>query len=203
MVKRLEHFWKGLSQDKTQISPVPSVPYGDRFVKFITAVTKSREEAEKEDADLQANHANGLANQDGERGRSNSHHLPNTDNSVIRKAESQALKTETRGSSEEGVPDRTLGTVRSPSADRANERGGMTLPIVDEAGESSSTGGRSGASNHEADDSGNRPPTPPKDKPSPKKAISTRNSSFDSNKALPALPTTTSPEPISEKQSVV
>jgi 1-phosphatidylinositol-4-phosphate 5-kinase len=199
------------------------VPYGDRFIKFITAVTKTREEAEREDneQDAIAQQA-GVTSTELDRGRPDTLHHTNTDNSVIRKAESQALKSERRGSNEDGVPDRTLGTVRSASADRTNDRGGMTLPIVDEVGESSSTGGRSAASNHEADD---RPPTPPKDKnlpstppknkdrpptppkdngltPSPQKAVSTRSSSFD-GKALPALPVTTEPEVMNEKQSIL
>jgi 1-phosphatidylinositol-4-phosphate 5-kinase len=88
----------------------------------------------------------------------------------------------------------------------------MTLPIVDEVGESSSTGGRSA---QEAEERGNeyeadredRPPTPPKDKglvqeKTSKKPVSIRNSSFDSNKALPPIPTVASPEPMDEKTSL-
>lgn len=47
-VKRLENFWKGLSHDKQQISPIPPVPYGDRFIKFVMDITKSREEVREE-----------------------------------------------------------------------------------------------------------------------------------------------------------
>ncbi|KFX91592.1 hypothetical protein V497_06662 [Pseudogymnoascus sp. VKM F-4516 (FW-969)] len=50
-VKRLENFWKGLSHDKQQISPIPPVPYGDRFIKFIMDITKSREEVREEAAE--------------------------------------------------------------------------------------------------------------------------------------------------------
>ncbi|KFY41404.1 hypothetical protein V494_03024 [Pseudogymnoascus sp. VKM F-4513 (FW-928)] len=47
-VKRLENFWKGLSHDKQQISPIPPLPYGERFIKFIMDITKSREEVRDE-----------------------------------------------------------------------------------------------------------------------------------------------------------
>lgn len=126
--------------------------------------------------------------------------------------EHAAHKSEQRGASERDVPDRTLMAIpqRSPSSDRAGQHGGMTLPIVEEAGEGSSTGARSNRS-----DSGNgdrevdRPPsTPPKDQqdvspmgrrlqapqvppkePSMRSSASLRSMrSFDSNKALPMLP---------------
>lgn len=209
-MKRLEHFWKGLSHDTTQISPIPSVPYGDRFIKFITGVTKTREEAEREAAEQPATQSFGGVSSDMARNRSDTHQTQrsNTDNPVIQKAKTEAIKTEKRGSSEDSIPDRTLTTVRSPSAERANDRGGMTLPIVDEVGESSSTGGRSA---QDADENGtdkeHRPPTPPKDngfvpESSPKMPVSLRNSSFDSNKALPPIPTVASPEPMDEKASL-
>lgn len=99
---------------------------------------------------------------------------------VMEKAENH--KTEVDGVSEKGVTDRTLGALRSTSADRSNGLAGATLPVVDEAGEAGSTGGRSGRSrdenamNEEHDGSrygyrdgvgetmeDYRPPTPPKD----------------------------------------
>ncbi|KAI4798312.1 SAICAR synthase-like protein, partial [Aureobasidium sp. EXF-8846] len=48
MVKRLEHFWKGLSSPESQISAIPPERYGDRFIRFISGVTKTRERAEAE-----------------------------------------------------------------------------------------------------------------------------------------------------------
>jgi 1-phosphatidylinositol-4-phosphate 5-kinase len=213
-VKRLEHFWKGLSHDTTQISPIPSVPYGDRFIKFITGITKTREEAEREAAEQPAAQSLGGVSSDMARNRSDTHQTlrSNADNSVIQKAKTEAIKTEKRGSSEDSIPDRTLTTVRSPSAERTNDRGGMTLPIVDEVGESSSTGGRSAQDADErGDENGtdkeHRPPTPLKDnglvpESSPKKLVSLRNSSFDSNKALPPIPKVASPEPMDEKASM-
>ncbi|KAF2100067.1 SAICAR synthase-like protein, partial [Rhizodiscina lignyota] len=47
-IKRAEHFWKGLSSPESQISAVPPERYGDRFVRFINGITKTREAAELE-----------------------------------------------------------------------------------------------------------------------------------------------------------
>ena len=46
-VKRLEHFWKGLSDNRSQISPIPPQAYGDRFINFVTGITMTKEEAER------------------------------------------------------------------------------------------------------------------------------------------------------------
>ena len=40
-VKRGEHFWKGLSQDKDRISAIPPRPYGDRFLNFMRCAGRS------------------------------------------------------------------------------------------------------------------------------------------------------------------
>ena len=45
MIKKIEHFWKGLTNDKTQISALPPDLYGDRFYNFIEGNTMSTEEA--------------------------------------------------------------------------------------------------------------------------------------------------------------
>lgn len=63
---------------------------------------------------------------------------------VMEKAEIQAERSRQRGASEEDVPDRSMHIVRSPSAERGEL--GTTLPVVEEAAESSSTGGRSNRS---------------------------------------------------------
>ena len=164
-----------MSHNKSQISPIPPEAYGDRFIKFITGITMSREEAEREkqarerttsSLDRQLRSGRGVAR-------------TSTDK-VMDKAEKQAHKTEVDGVSEKEVPDRTL---RSTSADRSNGLAGATLPVVDEAGEAGSTGGRSGRSRDESapnekqdgvryGDSARtgetredyRPPTPPKDR---------------------------------------
>jgi 1-phosphatidylinositol-4-phosphate 5-kinase len=190
------------------------VPYGDRFIKFINGVTKTREDAEREAAEQVAAQSTGVAPTDSTPKRSDTNQTQhsNTDNPVIQRAETEAIKTEKRGSSEDSVPNRILTTVRSPSAERTNDRAGMTLPIVDEVCESSSTGGRSaqeaGERGEENEtDREHHPPTPPKDhglvpERSSKKPVSVRNSSFDSNKALPPIPTVASPEPMDEKASL-
>ncbi|RMD42639.1 hypothetical protein DV735_g2481, partial [Chaetothyriales sp. CBS 134920] len=45
VVKHVEHFWKGLKDDRNKISPIPPQAYGDRFVDFITGITITKEEA--------------------------------------------------------------------------------------------------------------------------------------------------------------
>jgi hypothetical protein len=61
-------------------------------------------------------------------------------------AQTQAEKSERKGASEPNMPDRTLGTMRSSSPERSHGQTGSTLPVVEEAGEAGSTGGRSGGS---------------------------------------------------------
>jgi hypothetical protein len=46
-VKRIENFWKGLKDNRSQISPVPPQQYGDRFLNFVTGITMTKEEAER------------------------------------------------------------------------------------------------------------------------------------------------------------
>jgi hypothetical protein len=58
----------------------------------------------------------------------------------------QADKSERRREGTDEPPDRTLGTIRSPSAEMTRGALGATLPIVEEVGEAGSTGGRSGGS---------------------------------------------------------
>lgn len=80
---------------------------------------------------------------------------------VLEKAEHQADRSRQRGRSEEYVPNREMKVVRSPSAERGEI--GTTLPVVEEAGESSSVGGRSNRSTSEATGNGSlsSPPPPP------------------------------------------
>jgi 1-phosphatidylinositol-4-phosphate 5-kinase len=193
MIKKLENFWKSLGNNESQISPIPPEGYGDRFIKFITGVTKTREEAHREaaEADAQKQAEEVAAFLEEGRKRSGSQHLQRTatDNSVIQKAETQAAKTESQGANEDERPERTLLSVRSPSAERGGNAG-MVLPVVEEAGEASSTGGRSG---HEE-----RPVTPPKDErpPTPPKDGAVKGHSKDGvvrssswkDKALPVVP---------------
>ena len=130
-VKRAEHVWKGMSSDKTQISPIPPRPYGERFVKFITGLTKTREEAERSEMqDLRYSEASGGISRQ------------STDK-ILEKAEKQARKSFDKSgaaASSEALRDRTLTTTQSPSSAEANgtATGNATLPIVEEDAEGTS-----------------------------------------------------------------
>lgn len=136
----MEHFFKGLTNTESQISAIPPERYGDRFVKFISGVTKTKEAAEREKQDHMAHTENdpviaGI--------NSNASQQQSTDR-ILEKAEWQAERSRQRGRNEEDVPTRDMKAVRSPSAERGEI--GTTLPVVEEAGESSSVGGRSNRS---------------------------------------------------------
>ncbi|KAI4168022.1 MAG: hypothetical protein LQ343_006729 [Gyalolechia ehrenbergii] len=128
LIKRAEHLWKGMSNDKSQISPIPPEDYGDRFVKFITGLTKTKEEAEREPRSTEQ--LDGSIYNDRQPSFTLSRH--STDR-VVQKAEKQARKSiEKQGASEENVKDRTL------TAERAGGPAGATLPVVEEDGEAGS-----------------------------------------------------------------
>ncbi|KAJ4300714.1 Phosphatidylinositol-4-phosphate 5-kinase [Kalmusia sp. IMI 367209] len=178
LIKRMEHFFKGLTNEESQISAIPPERYGDRFIKFISGVTKTREAAEREKAEESAHALNdplltGVNITRSER---------ESTEKVLHKAHEQAELSRRHGGSEEDVPKREMRIVRSPSAERGEL--GTTLPVVEEAVESSSTGGRSARSTDDnlpstapplrEEDRGLRPrsrdqshgrppPTPPKD----------------------------------------
>jgi 1-phosphatidylinositol-4-phosphate 5-kinase len=143
MIKRVEHFFKGMSNVESQISPIPPERYGDRFVRFISGITKSMELAlqEKDDkvmSPLGLDQAEGHTSNsyDGERGEL----VRSPTDKVMAKAEKQAEKSrDDLNKSEGSAPDRSLSTMRSPSLER-QENGGFTLPVLEEVGESSSTG---------------------------------------------------------------
>jgi 1-phosphatidylinositol-4-phosphate 5-kinase len=127
-------------------------------------------------------------------------HKTNTNNPTLQRNENEALKSERRGESEDGAEPRVISTVRSPSADRSGGMQGQTLPVVEELGEASSMGGRSGRSRERPltpakDD--DRPLTPAKDY-SPAgnghHTIKGRLSRSSLDKELPPLPPVGSPE---------
>ncbi|KAF2176334.1 SAICAR synthase-like protein [Zopfia rhizophila CBS 207.26] len=151
LIKRAEHFFKGLTNQESQISAIPPERYGDRFVRFISGVTKTREAAEREKAEEAAT----AINDPRLSGVNITHRDREATETVLEKAEHQAERSKQRGASEEDVPNRELRAVRSPSAERGEL--GTTLPVVDEAVESSSTGGRSGRSI----EASLQPPAPP------------------------------------------
>jgi 1-phosphatidylinositol-4-phosphate 5-kinase len=149
----MEHFIKGLANTESQISAIPPERYGDRFVRFISGVTKTKEAADREKAH-EAARAENEPIITGINADASQQHL--TDR-VMEKAEWQAERSRQRGRSEDNVADREMRVVRSPSAERGEI--GTTLPVVEEAGESSSVGGRS---NRSASNENNlSPPAPP------------------------------------------
>ncbi|KAE8148535.1 hypothetical protein BDV25DRAFT_16480 [Aspergillus avenaceus] len=127
MVKRLEHFFKGLSHDRNQISPVPPEGYGDRFIKFIKGITMSKEEAAR-------------CRESRELGEQSAARSPSVER-TMQAAEKEAAKESSL------TQPRTLSTVRDPT-DTTGAGPTSTLPIVDEAGEASSVGGHSQHSRH-------------------------------------------------------
>jgi 1-phosphatidylinositol-4-phosphate 5-kinase len=133
-------------------------------VRFVTGVTKSREEAESEKqgsptlARQSSNIAvpnspeDQLAAVDNTRPRpastsisslTEAHHQRNKTDKVMEKAERAAAKTVKHGANEDNVPDRQLGTVRSPPTEANDPGSAYTLPVVEEAAENASNSGRS------------------------------------------------------------
>ena len=168
-----------MSSDSSQISPIPPEGYGDRFVKFISGITMTKEEQER-----QAQSGDLL---DGSVDTNRQSSFPisrHSTDKVIEKAEKQAHKTEKEGAQEDPKRDRTLSTVRSPSNERAGGGGGATLPVVEEDGEAASredsirNGKSDGILPNGMPLTGERPPpTPPKD-----------GMRLPNDKRLPSLP---------------
>ncbi|KAI4922343.1 hypothetical protein J4E90_000772 [Alternaria incomplexa] len=157
-IKRMEHFIKGIANTESQISAIPPERYGDRFIKFISGVTKTREAAEREKMEEATNDLNELS-LDGV--NATAAQRSSTDR-VLEKAEHQADRSRRQGHGEENVPNLHLRAVRSPSAERGEI--GTTLPVVEEAGESSSVGGhsnRSASDRHAANTSSEKSSVPP------------------------------------------
>ncbi|KAF2459445.1 hypothetical protein BDY21DRAFT_384648 [Lineolata rhizophorae] len=189
LIKRGEHFFKGLTNTESQISAIPPERYGDRFVKFISGITKTRERAEAEKL-AESTNAHPLTNAPvPDPGVLNDPRLAGVNitpaaltneprspsEHVVHEAERVAEKTRRKGANEDEVPERQIKTVRNQSTERGEV--GHTLPVVEEAAESGSTGGKSGeaspnpaAVGKEFGPSGSNtvsekpPPTPPKDR---------------------------------------
>ncbi|KAJ5116385.1 hypothetical protein N7456_000733 [Penicillium angulare] len=152
-VKKLENFFKGLSHDRLQISPIPPEGYGDRFINFVKGITMSKEEAERR------RESQVSARQSGEKRQSRSSSVERT----MHVAEKEAAKDVSV------THPRTLATVWDP-ADATGSGPTSTLPIVDEAGEASSVGGQSSHSKHVRPGTGTDkelPPAPLDEPPQP------------------------------------
>jgi 1-phosphatidylinositol-4-phosphate 5-kinase len=192
MIKKIEHFWKGLSSDRTQISALPPEDYGDRFIKFMSGITMSPEQAERDEYERRAAAeaaATAEAPNEADSRRSSlkpsppaptylpppppgmrSPHSPDP-NPTVEKAMKKATKHEKDVAKEEEVPERHITTTIARNSN-------AVLPIVEETAEAGSLSGqrsRSGSrpfTPSERDDGytdlgphgigGRGPPTPPK-----------------------------------------
>lgn len=120
MVKKVEHFWKGLKKPKDKISAIPPEGYGDRFLNFIRKAVKSPEEAEREREQREREQAEaGLVIETAGAAPTR----PDEVNEALLQAHQE--------------PERRIGTIRSPSAERSNGVNGTILPVVLETGEGS------------------------------------------------------------------
>ncbi|KAI2635739.1 SAICAR synthase-like protein [Hypomontagnella submonticulosa] len=175
LIKKIEHFWKGLSHDRTQISALPPEEYGDRFMKFMSGITMSPEEAARDARDREA--AAALTAAEMERTKEDTLHAPGSSsappapsylpppppgmrspnspepNPILEKALKKATKKEKDVAREEQVPERKITTAVSPGT-RSNSH--AVLPVVEETAEAGSVGGRSRGDSA----SGSRPYTP-------------------------------------------
>jgi 1-phosphatidylinositol-4-phosphate 5-kinase len=122
MVKKAEHFWKGLSHNRTQISPIRPQQYVERFIHFLEGITMSKEEADRLRGAGATSEEYSRASEGVQR------------ESVERTM--QAAENEARHSGPEPHA-RTLATMWDPH-DINGQGGPSTLPIVDEAGEAGS-----------------------------------------------------------------
>ncbi|KAI1171854.1 hypothetical protein F4777DRAFT_30391 [Nemania sp. FL0916] len=218
MIKKIEHFWKGLSNDRTQISALPPEEYGDRFMKFMSGITMSPEEAARDEQERAAAAAVSVPTMDGEGAPPMPTYLPPAPpemkstsspepNPTVETAARKAMRKEKDIAKEDEVPDRKITTSSAPPAGRANSH--TILPVVEESAESASLGGRSRG---ESTTTEHRPHTPsPRERqdgftdlgphgiggmgpPTPPKTSylepsKARVSRDDLDKALPPLPT--------------
>ncbi|KAG5936879.1 hypothetical protein E4U60_002303 [Claviceps pazoutovae] len=157
VIKKIEHFWKGLSSDRSQISALPPEQYGDRFYNFVEGITMSAEEARREALQKEQDAIEGRTstNEASSAKRNSSHwhshavppmsdHIPSElpDGAVsprevqetMELASKEVRRTEKNGSSESEVPDRVLKTSASPDI-RPSFQHDSILPVVEEASE--------------------------------------------------------------------
>lgn len=127
MVKKAENFWKGLSSNRSQISPIPPEQYGERFIKFMEGITMSKEEAKR----LEQAQADGHGQTAEEKAQRTEGIRSESVERTMEAAEDMTRKTGPEPQS------RTLSTIRD-AQDVNSVSGPSTLPIVDEAGEPAS-----------------------------------------------------------------
>ncbi|KAI8947513.1 hypothetical protein F4801DRAFT_506495 [Xylaria longipes] len=153
MIKKIEHFWKGLSNDRTQISALPPDEYGDRFMKFMSGITMSPEEAARDQSDRAAAAAATVSStMEGQRPPPMPTYLPPAPpdmrspkspepNPTVETAFRKAMKKEKDVAKEDQIPERKITTSTAPPAGRTNSH--TVLPVVEESAEAASLGGRS------------------------------------------------------------
>ncbi|KAG5931955.1 hypothetical protein E4U53_001539 [Claviceps sorghi] len=190
IIKKIEHFWKGLSSDRSQISALPPDQYGDRFYNFVEGITMSAEEARREalQKEREAIEARTSTDKTSSVKRTSLHrhnhgippmpdHVPPAPpagasssrevQETMERASREARRTENNGITESRVPDRVLTTAASTDK-RESFQHEPVLPVVEEASENSRNEGVSllGASSLLKKGS-TKPPTPSKDQPPP------------------------------------
>ncbi|KAK1087776.1 Phosphatidylinositol-4-phosphate 5-kinase [Friedmanniomyces endolithicus] len=156
IIKKAEHCWKGMGGHESQISPIPPDRYGERFVRFISGNTMSREQAEKlrlsQSLQSPIRLASGLESQidDPRLGGVNTpidaHNPPGTEK-VMEGAEREAARSRVRGASEADVPERLLHTVQV-SKGSGDHLEAATLPVIGEAQETASNTSRTPSNNN-------------------------------------------------------
>lgn len=215
MIKKIENFWKGLSSDRTQISALPPQEYGDRFMKFMSGITMTPEEAARDQNDRAA--AAAMVTVDGQAAPPMPSYLPPAPpgmrsptspepNPTVEMAIRNAMKKEKDVTKEEQIPERKMTTSVAPPTGRTNSH--TVLPVVEESAEAASLGGRSRTESTDTETrpftpsprerqngftdlgphgiGGRGPPTPPKT--SYIEPAKPRVSRDDLDKALPPLP---------------
>ncbi|KAL2141092.1 hypothetical protein VTI28DRAFT_2890 [Corynascus sepedonium] len=156
IVKKIEHFWKGLSSDRSQISALPPHEYGERFINFISSMTMSREEAaraaQERDAALAAESTSEIPPVPDYRPP-----LPPVSSPLGQTRIGEQTRTLEEAETEDNVPERILRTtITAPSNNQptgkpsqngnpsgSERRETTVLPVVEEAVEGTSTGNRS------------------------------------------------------------
>jgi len=177
VVKKFEHFWKGLSNDRTQISARPPHEYGERFLSFMSGITMSPEEAARDARDREA--AALASPVTGPPVPSSPTYLPPAPpdmrspgspepNPVVEKALRGALRADKDQDKESQIPERKI-SANIPPPGRTNSN--TILPVVEESAEASSIRNRPFTPKERADGytdlapggfGGRGPPTPPK-----------------------------------------
>jgi 1-phosphatidylinositol-4-phosphate 5-kinase len=152
-LKRVEHMWKGFGGHESQISPIPPERYGERFIRFISGITMSREQAEKvrlshtlqSTVGVDLSEMLGPLVNDSQLGGINIHDAqldndprnPAGTDKVMERAQHEADKTKRLGADEDDVPNRSLGTVRDARGS-GDHNEAATLPVIGEAQETAS-----------------------------------------------------------------